>query len=291
MPLIRNILPYAVLLSACCPTIVGQPGDASSIDWAPPEKLEGSSVIDCGGKKRGRLDVVTSNVTIRNCLIEGDVRIWGLARNASSSNLQELSRRQDYVSIVRAVAPAHTTIENCTINGIGTIPLYIGPGSTFTTINSVTVSGISEGTMIYIDAESHKTTIVSSTIDATGANREAIAIDASDHNILRNNTIMHKNGGIYLYRNCGEGGVIRHTTPSYNTIEDNGIYGDGVSIWIGSREGSRCYCEADKGWPFGSSASDMDHARFNVVQHNALGGGAINVGNYSISNTVENNDR
>lgn len=285
--MIRYTALCALFLSACCPTIVGSPGDASSTSWTPPERPKGGSVIDCRGNKRGRLDIRKSNITVKNCIIEGDVRVWGISRNANSPELKELSRKKDYVSVVRAAAPAYTTIENCTINGTGMIPLYIGPGSTFTTISNVKIGGQSTSTMVYLGAESHKTTIIDSTIDATNGNREAIAIDASDHNVLRSNTITHKDGGVYLYRNCGEDGVIRHTTPSYNTIEGNNFIGVGVAVWLGSREGGKCYCESDKGWPFGSSASDMDHARFNKVLKNKLGGGMIKIGIHSHSNEVQ----
>ena len=283
----QYLLTGSLLLSACCPTIVGPPGDASSIDWTPTERFDDESVIDCKGAKRGRLDIRKSNVTVKNCTIEGDVRVWGLARNASAPLLQDISRKVDYVSVIRKAAPAHTTIENCTITGTGTIPLYIGPGSTFTSVTNVKIGGVSTSTMVYLGAESYKTTISDSIIDATMSGREAVAIDASDHNIIRGTTITHSHGGIYLYRNCGEGGVIRHTTPSYNEINNNVFVGNGVAIWLGSREGNRCYCENDKGWPFGSSASDMDHARFNIVQNNQLGNGVVRMGIHSHPNEIQ----
>ncbi len=284
----RVIFLFLLLVSACCPTIVGPPGDASSTRWIPKPREVIETTIDCHGEKRGRLDIKQSFVTVKDCIIEGDVRIWGMARNANDPSLKELSHKPDYVTIVRDAAPAHVTIENCTIKSTGMIPLYVGPGSTFTTVIGTKILGPSKSTMVYLGAESYKTTIVESLINATQGNREAIAIDASDHNVIKDNTIIHRsNGGIYLYRNCGESGVIRHTTPSYNRIEGNNFIGDDVSIWIGSREGNRCYCEDDKGWPFGSSISDMDHARFNAVLKNSFGG-AIKVGAHSHPNTIEN---
>lgn len=267
--------------------MVGPPGDASSTSWVPKPREAQESVIDCHGNKRGRLSIRKSNITVRNCLIMGDVRIWGIARNASAPELKPLSRKSDYVSVVRAAAPAHTTIENCTIQSVGTIPLYIGPGSTFTTIRNSKIIGTSKSTMIYIGAETHKTTITDSLIDATQADREAIAVDASSYNVIKGNTILHRQGGVYLYRNCGEAGVIRHTTPSHNLIEGNLFKGSGVAVWLGSREGNRCYCESDKGWPLGSSASDMDHSRFNKVLRNQLGGALIKVGKYGRQNEIQ----
>lgn len=278
-----------VLLAGCCPTKLGPPGDASSRAWAPKEANVPGTIIDCHGGETGPIHIREDNTTVRNCTVLGDIRIWGIARNGEEPKLYDLSRKPDYVHTIRQSAPTGTIIEDSTIRSTKMIPIYVGPGSTFTTIRNVKITGTSASVMIYLGAESHHTLIEDSIIDSANGSREAIAIDASDYNIIQNNVINHTKGGIYMYRNCGEGGTIRHTTPSYNTIELNKINGDGVAIWIGSREGGRCYCEADKGFDFGSSGSDMDHARFNVVRNNKLVNGTIRVGKHSHSNKIENN--
>jgi hypothetical protein len=287
---VKRLATFLLLLAGCCPTIVGQPGDASSIAWKHQVSPHESTVIDCKGKERGPLSIRTSNTTVKNCIINGDVRIWGPARNANSPKLLEKSRQPDYVSWMRKSAPTNVVIENSAIRATHSIPLYVGPGTTFTTIRNVKISGTSGSTMVYLGAESHHTVIEGSVIDATQAKREAIAIDASDQNVITGNTIKYKAGGIFLYRNCGEGGVTRHTTPSHNTISKNYFHGEGTAVYLGSRDGDRCYCSLDKGFPLGSSQSDMDHARYNVVKDNHLNGGSILVGKHSGPNSVSNNE-
>jgi parallel beta-helix repeat protein len=277
----KSFLLFTFLIG-CCPTIVGPPGDDGAQNWKPSNKAQPErTYIDCHDTVRSSLSIRKSNVTVRNCKVEGDIRIWGPAMNANSESLKRLSRKKDYVSILRAQAPTGVIIENCSIKASGRIPLYIGPGVTFTTIRNVHIYGQSDSTMVYLGAETHGTIIEGSTIDSTDGNREAIAIDSSDHNRISGNTIKHSDGGIYLYRNCGEKGTIRHTTSSYNEISKNNFVGGDMAIWVGSREGNRCYCQDDKGYPYGSSISDMDHARQNIVQGNNLGDGKIKVGKYS----------
>ena len=79
---------------------------------------------------------------------------------------------------------------------------------------------------------------------------------------------------MFLYRNCGEDGVIRHQTPSYNQIADNLFTGAGWlrprAVGIGSRAGGRRYCGDDRGWPFGSSADDGDGATDNLTARNVV---------------------
>ena len=283
-----------LLLPSCCPTLVGShPGDAGDLNWTKNDLPTPSStpprIIDCGGKEIGSLGIRTSHTVVRDCIIKGNVRIWGPARNASGPKLVTQSRSPDYVKWIRANSPTGVLIEDTTIIATGSIPLYVGPGVTFTTLRRVSLRGPSSSTMIYLGAESYGTTIESSLIDAHQAAREAVAIDASSHNLLRSNAIQHNHGGVYLYRNCGEGGTIRHTTPSFNTIVDNVFTGDQIAIYVGSREGSRCYCQEDQGFPFGSSISDMDHARFNIVRGNALGEGRIEVGKHATDNQIKGN--
>ena len=68
--------------------------------------------------------------------------------------------------------------------------------------------------------------------------------------------------------------MIRHQTPSYNQITDNVFSGAArlrpQLVVVGSREGRRAYCSADRGYPFGSSADDGDGATNNVVARNLL---------------------
>lgn len=255
----------------------GPPGDEGAQTW-----IQHVSSLECQiieGKTLNGIVIRRSNVVLRNCTINGSVRIMGLAKNGESPSLRAQSRTTGYVNWVRSTAPTNVVIENCVITGKKSIPLYIAPGVTKTTIKNTLIQGKSVSTLVYFDAESHGNVLESCIIDGSLIEREAIAIDSSDHNVLMRNTIKFgKHGGIKLYRNCGLNGNIRHTTPSYNVIEENvfkPVSHSRVAVYIGSRAGGRVYCCCDKGYPFGSSQSDLDHSRYNKVIKNRLNGSKI----------------
>lgn len=276
-----------LLLAVACSDPAGRdPGDIGAVEWVPkPRTEEPATVIDCQGGERGRLDVRRSNTVVRNCTINGDVRVWGLVRNLNDGALRESSRTLGHVQYLRDNAPSHVVIEDCTIRGTTTVPLFVSPGVTFLTVRRTRIEGSSLSTMVYLSAESHGTTLEYVEVDARLADREAVAIDASDGNVLRDVHIVHRSqGGVYLYRNCGESGVARHTTPSDNRIEGT-ILGGGVAVWLGSREGNRMYCGEDRDGGYGSSVSNYDHARRNTVR--ITSDGEVRRGKTALQNTVE----
>ena len=148
----------------------------------------------------------------------------------------------------------------------------MGPGVTRVTVSGGRFTGRSDSTAIYLDAESAETVIRD--VDFNLATpREKIAVDGSARNIIVGNRFaLGGQGGVFLYRNCGEDGVIRHQTPSDNVITDNVFTGASRlrprTVVVGAREGGRRYCAADRGWPFGSSLDDGDHATGNTVARN-----------------------
>ena len=109
-----------------------------------------------------------------------------------------------------------------------------------------------------------------------------VALDGSAHNEISNNLFEQlKQGGIFLYRNCGEGGTVRIQTPSYNSITNNRfIYQhqrlSDPAIFIGSRNYGRFenwwpggHCDDDVGGgETGSAIDNADNARYNKVSNN-----------------------
>ena len=166
-------------------------------------------------------------------------------------------------------------LEDLEIEADHRIPLYLGPGVTGVTIRNCTFTGWSASTTVYLDAESGGNRIENCTFDVR-AGREVMALDGSATNTIVGNRFLRAGyGGIYLYRNCGEGGTVRHQTPQRNVIENNffdlkdlrpGSYG----IWLGSRQGRRSYCEDDAGYPFGSSVDNRDFADHNTLLGNVF---------------------
>jgi len=249
--------------------------------------------LDCGGGTVGRPEVPVAasaptiaiwsrridaalwsrptDVRIRNCRINGAVRVWGIGADGRYDDLRASSRTRDHTDRLQATAPSHVTLENVTIRAAGTIPLYVGPGVTRLSLLGSILEGDSVSTAIYLDAESADNRIEANLL-RTRTQREMIAIDGSARNrIIGNRFELAGRPGVFLYRNCGERGVIRHQTPSYNTITDNLFSGAARLrprlVVQNARQGRRSYCGDDKGYPWGSSADDRDGASHNIVRY------------------------
>lgn len=217
------------------------------------------------------------NVTVRNCKIIGSVRIWGMGKNGEAADVRASSRQDTgHSSRARNNAPKNVILQDVAITGTGRIPLYLAPGVTYSGLIDSEIKGTSSSTNIYLDAESYRNTIRGNYIHASTDSREVMAVDGSSYNTIINNRFSALgNGGIYLYRNCGEGGTVRHATPRSNTIVNNVFYyssysGSNPAIYLGSRNGWRLYCYQDDGFDFGSSASNRDYARYNIVTQNRI---------------------
>lgn len=238
--------------------------------------------------------VQTKNVTIKNCKIIGGARIIGLGKNGQAADVKESSLSLGHTERAQAAAPTNIKFSNVTFEtSDGMTLLYIAPGTTYVTVENSVFSGINTGSgpIVYMDAESGHNIFRNNTFTAR-SNREVIACDGSAYNLIEGNQFnMITKGGIYLYRNCGEGGTVRHQTPSYNTIRNNSfnlsnlIYGN-YGIWLGSRNGNKTYCEDDAGYPFGSSIDNGDFADNNIVDSNTFTGGTASG---RIKNDGENN--
>ena len=210
----------------------------------------------------------------------------------NSNELKKSSRKPGHTTRVQANAPKNIVFDKVKITGVGRNPFYLAPGVTYTKLVNSTMNGKSDKVAIYLDAESAYNTIKGNNIDVATAKDKIgdntpgmksrgwpiIAIDGSSHNKILNNRFSQTNrGGIWLYRNCGEGGTIRHATPSYNAIINNVFYynkytGGKPSVYLGSRDyGIKerlGHCNDDDGRPYGSSASETDYAQHNVVMQN-----------------------
>lgn len=218
---------------------------------------------------------VPEKITVRNGKLRGSIRIFGLGVNGEAPKVRESSHREGHTARAQAAAPRGILLENIQIEADHRIPLYLGPGVTGVTIRNCTFTGWSASTTVYLDAESGGNRIENCTFNVR-AGREVMAVDGSATNTIVDNRFLRADyGGIYLYRNCGEGGTVRHQTPQGNVIENNffdlkdlrpGSYG----IWLGSRQGRRSYCEDDAGYPFGSSVDNRDFADHNTLLGNVF---------------------
>lgn len=256
--------------------------NGARLDGAAGTVNAGKDMIEIRSRKVTDGGVTTwepvEGVTIHGCDVTGSVRIWGMGTNGQGADLLLPSRDAGYVDLVRGNAPRNILVDHVTIRGTGRNPFYVAPGVSGVTLRDSEITGTSAGGAIYLDAESTGNTFLRNRIHPVTQSRELVSIDASSHNrFLENWFSSLGNGGIYLYRNCGEGGVIRHTAPQHNVIVNNGFYysqyaGSSPAVFIGSRNAVSgvSFCDADDGSPLGSSASDLDYARHNVVMQNQV---------------------
>lgn len=215
-----------------------------------------------------------NHVTLRSCRIFGHVRVWGMGINGQGEAVKASSHSLGHTERAQAAAPREVRILDSTITGLGSIPLYLGPGVTSFTLAHARITGTSSSVGLYLDAESAGNVITDTEFDVqTG--REMIAVDGSARNrITRNRITLGYHRGIDLYRNCGEGGTVRHQTPSDNVITDNRFTYTGFlhpdPIKVNARGGWRLYCGADAGYRFGSSRDNDDLGTNNQVERNGV---------------------
>ena len=231
--------------------------------------------------------LVPENITIKNYTIKGAIRVYGLGVNGQGDLVKESSRKPNHIKYCQETAPKNITFENLIVEANQRIPFYIAPGCTNITLRNCIFKGKSVSTTVYIDCESGYNTIENNVFE-TKNRRESVAIDGSAYNTIRGNTFKYPFfGGVRLYRNSGEGGTIRHQTPSYNTIENNkfvyGILAGFIgniwrtffpTIWGNSRSSLMQYFyrwrNDDAGYGFGSSVNNNDLGKGNVIQNNYI---------------------
>ena len=245
--------------------------NGGSIGRAADASLTGAPTVAVWSRREADGWSVPRDVRIARCTIHGNLRIWGLGLNDIQA-LRVSSRTSRHTEAAQAAAPSGLALVDVTFVATGSIPLYVGPGVSGVRMTGGGFRGRSVSTAVYLDAESVGAAIQGVAFDIrTG--REQIAVDGSARNRIEGNTFrLGGRGGVFLYRNCGEDGVVRHQTPSDNLITDNRFEG---AAWfmprpvvVGSRQGRRRYCGDDAGYPYGSSIDDGDHATGNVVSGN-----------------------
>lgn len=225
-------------------------------------------------------------IKFNRCIFRGGVGIRAIAGN--SLEMKRESRKPGYVRYTQAAAPRDILFDRCVFVARNNISLYLFPGVGYVTVKNSKFIGKTKSVAIYLSAETYRNKFLDNIVKTDTTNikhhkvagitvykedlsRELIAVDGSSFNLFQGNHLSRLNhGGIFLYRNCGETGAIRHNTPSFNTIRKNTfVYikysGSKKGVHIASRNGNRNYCGADKGYLVGSSSNNFDLAMFNKV--------------------------
>jgi parallel beta-helix repeat protein len=215
-----------------------------------------------------------SNILVRNCHLLGNLNVNGIGGAAHETVQQSSRTNPDHSALMWDSAPTGIVFDGLVVETQARIGAYLNVGATGVTIRNSEFRGSSNSTVIYLEAESGWHQILDNHFHTVAA-REVIAVDGSTENMIRGNTFhATRLGGIYLYRNCGESGTVRHANPQKNDLEGNmfldasGPLNGFPHIFVASRNGNRNYCEDDAGYPYGSSVSNLDHAQFTEARGN-----------------------
>ena len=271
-----------------------------SCTWTRGIEIVASGVtLDCQGaqiasttRPRGihiiaPTDVALSDVTVRNCHIDGFLNSVKIERDG----FRELAEGVEYENAFSNIVVEDSTMRNSRgvgifvdgyvtdvtlrrlhIEGTGSAGIYLETGSKDNIVedNQIVNNGYREN-----GPDGQFFEIAGATFWFWGPGREGIAIDGSRNNLIRNNYFTGNSAGsILLYKNCGEfPGSPRYFERRYgahnNVIEGNTFVGEDNGVWIGSRM-------AENTFPMGCTDPQytpgyvLDHADDNTVRANVF---------------------
>lgn len=232
-------------------------------------------------------DMALSNITVRNCEIEGflnnvhieregfrDLPEGGEYENTFSNIVIEdsLIRNSRGVGIFVNGYVTDVTLRRLHIEGTGSAGVYLETGSTDNVVEDCEIvnNGYREN-----GPNGQFFEAFGLTFWFWGPGREGIAIDGSRNNVIRNNYFAGNSaGGVFLYKNCGEYPerdryFERRYGAHNNLIEGNIFVGEDNGVWVASRM-------AENTFPMNCTDPEyapgyrLDYAKDNVVRGNTF---------------------
>ena len=273
-----------------------------SCTWTRGVEIVASDVVlDCQGAhivtadRRFGIHVVTpadvdmSNVTIRNCRVEGflnDVRVErDGARDLAAGveydhHLSDVTIEDSTFVSSRGVGVyvdayvTGVTLRNLHVESAGSTGIYLEHGSRDNVVdgNEIVNNGFKENS-----PSGQFFTLGSATFWFWGTGREGLAVDGSRDNTITNNHFSGNSaGGIFLYKNCGE---FVHSKPGSwferrygangNLIEGNTFTGGDNGVWVAARQSENTF-PMDCSDPQYLPGFSLDHASDNQVRGNVF---------------------
>ena len=207
----------------------------------------------------GSEDNFLQNITVKNCTLLFYVNGFNIGFGLKQNTRDDLKAGRNIEALenhLRTLSPKNIRIENTKIVGSHKAGIFVQRYITDLVINKSTITD--SGDMgVYLESGSQKTTISNSTFSKNGETtysiedrkrtprarkREAIAVDSSAYNTIRNNKFINNAGGaIFMYKNCYENSTKTSELPRYqgsnfNLIEDNLFSDERKGVWIASRQ-------------------------------------------------------
>jgi parallel beta-helix repeat protein len=234
-------------------------------------------------------DVPLTNITVRNCWVEGFLNNFHIEREGFRQLAEGVEYDNGFSNIViedstsmnsRGVGifvdgyVEGVTLRRLHVEGAGSSGIYLEAGSKNAVVedNVIVANGFGEN-----GPAGGPRTFGGITFWYWGTGREGLSIDGSRFNVVRNNTFQTNTaGGIFLYKNCGEyvnsrpdRWYHRRYGADGNLIENNTFIGEKTGVWIGSRMSENTFpmeC-SDPQYVGGYS---LDYADDNVVRNNVF---------------------
>ena len=245
-------------------------------------ELNGLSIIKVGILIKASVGEI-EDVSVKNCVLRNFVGVGLMVAVGSGKK-----KRNDQSTI-------KVHIDNLSIIGTKGVGLNFNSYVKGVLVTNSKIVG-SSGPGIYFSQSSASNIVRDSIIASNGKRpgmkgREGIAIDSSANNIIANNKIMgNSEGGIFIYKNCGEHfssgkSVIRWQHSNKNRIMDNIFSDEKKGVWIASRQSKNL-----KKWDCGDQPVDAggkfynDYANYNSVRGNvfcAVGQGVLVEGDHN----------
>lgn len=243
-----------------------------------------NSVLDCDGaiidggssKSPYGIEITASNITIKNC------RIKNFKKNGIiiHSEVSKKNLKPDEDNIRYKYSPKNIRILNSFVSENLSDGIFIGNHVEQVTIIDNEIF-LNRGPGVYLEYSSRKNILVGNSIHNNGIPtikekkkwpnaREAIAIDASYENKIKNNKIYSNGaGGIFLYKNCGEkNGPIRSAPANRNIISKNTFIDTEIGIWIAQRQSIDLSAYRCSSKYYGDGKYVLDESKENLVKEN-----------------------
>lgn len=244
-----------------------------------------------------------SNVTIRNCQFLNYSEAITANIDLNQSTLLGLRNGTIQETAIQAIAPTRINILNSRIINSHMHGIFLNRYITYFNVSHTRILG-SSNSGIYLGADTEYALIEYSVFEGNGfsnydtatlkrfprreetSRREGIAVDASSHNQISNNTFRDNgDGGIYLYKNCWEFVEEPLTAPhrygsNFNLITGNDFSGEETAIWIAERA-DRDLADFTCGDPLIYSANSNKYYR-DIAQNNIISNNKINYNKFGI---------
>ena len=198
------------------------------------------------------------NVTVKNCTLKFYINGFNIGFGLKQTTHDDLKAGRNIEALennLRTLSPKNIRIENNKIMENHKSGIFVQRYVTNLVANNNIIHRAGD-IGIYLESGSQKTTISNSKFTRNGkytydiatrmrklrSPREAIAIDSSAYNIIKNNKFENNAGGaIFMYKNCYERyneakQLPRYQGSDHNLIENNTFSDEKKGVWVASRQ-------------------------------------------------------